>query len=296
MGSDVLLRPGRPDDAPALLEILDAALAAERSAGGIAHAFPDPAREIAWLEYLMRDPDGSACVAEADGRPVAFGITARRGGVLWLAFLFVAPQEQGRGLGRRVLAQLWPAGCGPRATLVDGSSRVAMAMYLSHGLIPLTSVLAFEGAPPAGGAGSTSILAVDDQDADQTRLDVLDEQVFGASRRRDHEHWTSQGFALRQLRRASGEWLGYARWSPAGRLGPVTLQDREAWPQALEVILRAMQAAGVVSVRMMIPAENNPALHWALEQGYVYTGMEVALATRPIGDWSRCLIHRAALP
>jgi GNAT superfamily N-acetyltransferase len=280
-------------DAPALLDIMAGALAVEAGAGAIVHGFPDREREIAWLEYLIGDEAGQAIVADVRGEPAAFGITAHRGGVCWLALLFTAPAAQGRGIGRRILAQLWPADSGPRATLVDGSSRVAMAIYLQHGLVPQSCVLAFEGATaPARGA----VGVVLEQGEEPERIDALDAQVFGGARRNDHAFWSSHGFALRQLRGAAGEWLGYARWSPAGRLGPMALVGDGDWPGAVSAVVGEMHAAGVAGVRMMIPSQNRSALRWALESGWTYKGMEVALATQSIGDWSRCLFHRAALP
>jgi GNAT superfamily N-acetyltransferase len=294
--ADQVVRPGVEDDAPAMLEILEAALSAEERTGGIAHVFPDRAREVAWLQHLTRDPEGSAFVVEVDRRPAAFGITARRGEILWLAYLFVLPEHQGRGLGRALLGRLWPEDSGARATLVDATSRVAMGLYLHHSLIPRGWVLSLHGALPCSCGASTSIQALDDWSVAQPRVGEIDQHVSGASRGQDHKLWAAQGYAFRSLRRVSGEWLGYARWSPSGRLGPVAVAQEDAWPEALGVILGEMRAAGIDSARMMIPGINVQALRWSLLQGFEYRGMEVALATRTVGDWSRYLIHRAALP
>ncbi len=276
--------------------ILKASLEAEEAAGGIRHRFSDRGREIAWLRYLVDDPAGGSWVAEANGEPVGFGITARRGAASWLAYLFVAPSHQGRGLGRNLLARLWPTGGETRATLVDASSRVAFGLYLVLGLMPRSSVLAFEGRLPAAGEVSGSVRAAGGADQPDLRTDELDRQVFGAARSRDHRAWTEMGLAYRSLRNASGEWLGYARWTPAGRLGPVALVRADLWPEALKATIGEMSASGIDSVRLMVPGKNASAMGWVVERGFRYQGMEVALSTKPTGDWSRCLIHRAALP
>src|SRR5512137_686600 len=98
-----LIRPGRPDEAAELLDVMAAALAAETAAGALAHAFPDREREVAWLQYLLATGDARA--AELGGRVSGFGITARRGAINWLVALFVRPEAQGQGLGRQMLEQ-----------------------------------------------------------------------------------------------------------------------------------------------------------------------------------------------
>jgi GNAT superfamily N-acetyltransferase len=289
-------RPGQLDDAPAMLAILESSLEAEEAKGGIRHLFSDQEREIARLRYLVEDPAGASWVAEGNGEPVGFGIAARRGAISWLAYLFVAPVHQGRGLGRELLARLWPLGAEARATLVDVSSRVAFRLYLGLGLTPRTSVLSFEGRLPAAGDVSGSVLTVSGAGQPDLRTEGLNRQVFGAARTEDQLAWTRMGLTYRSLYDASGEWLGYARWTAAGRLGPVALERPNLWPEALKAILGEMSASAIDSIRLLVPGENASAVRWLVGHGLEFQGMEVALSTTPVGDWRRCLIHRAALP
>jgi len=276
-----------------MLEVMAEALAGETASGAIAHAFPDPQGEAAWLRYLLST--GAGWVAESDGRLVGFGITAHRGRIDWLVSLFVRPEAQGSGLGRRLLEQLWPpASTGTRATLVDAASRPATSLYLHAGLTPRFPVLAFEGT-----LGSRPVSAPDARDdEDETRPQVaeVDAAAFGSHRPGDHAFWTENGFAFRSLYDSDGVWLGYGRWNPVGRLGPLVLKEGGDWPGALAALADEAAKTGAGRLRLLVPAINAGALEACRQMGLCYQGSEIAMATCPLDGWSRCLIHRAGLP
>jgi GNAT superfamily N-acetyltransferase len=287
------LRPGRADEAAEMVEVMAETLAAEAAGGAIAHAFPDPAREAAWLRYLLAT--GAGWVAEQDGHLAGFGITARRGPIDWLVSLFVRPQAQGNGLGRRLLDRLWPpAPQSERATLVDAASRPATSLYLHAGLTPRFPVLAFEGlfAPPDAGDPR----ARSDEAPSRPLVEVLDSDAFGSHRPGDHAYWTEAGCAFRRLCDEDQIGLGYGRWDPAGRLGPVVLKEGADWPGALRVLSQEAADAGIGRLRLLVPATNAGALQACRGMGLRYLGSEIAMATCPLEGWSRCLIHRAGLP
>ncbi len=276
-----------------MLEVMAEALAGEAASGAIAHAFPDPEGEATWLRYLLSS--GTGWVAESEGRLAGFGITARRGPIDWLVSLFVRPAAQGGGLGRRLLERLWPpAPTGGRATLVDASSRPATSLYLHAGLTPRFPVLAFEGTFGSRPGGAPA--ARNDEDATQPQVAELDAAAFGAPRTGDHVFWTKTGFGYRSLYDADGAWLGYGRWTPAGRLGPVVLREGADWLGALAALADEAARAGAGRMRLLVPAVNGGALEACRRMGLRYQGSEIAMATCPLDGWSRCLIHRAGLP
>jgi GNAT superfamily N-acetyltransferase len=290
-----VLRPGRPDEAAEMLEVMAAALAAEAASGAIVHAFPDREQETAWLRYLLMT--GPGWVAEIGGSLGGFGITAWRGSVHWLVSLFVRPDAQGQGIGRLLLERLWPPGHRThRATLVDAASRPATRLYLHAGLTPRFPVLAFEGRIESDEGGASGMATRDDWPEVVQRVAVIDATSFGAERSIDHAHWTDRGFAFRSLWTAADEWLGYGRWTPSGRLGPVVLVKDADWLAALGTLAADATQSGMEPLRLMVPAVNENALQACRTLGLRYQGMEIVMATRPLSGWSRCLIHRAGLP
>jgi GNAT superfamily N-acetyltransferase len=105
-----LIRPMRPEDVPEA-EVLSAAAYAgserfEPPSGGVVRPSAAPLRPARWtartLHLLATDPAG-CWVAEDDGVMAGFAVSFRRD-LLWLlASYAVAPDRQGRGVGRPLL-------------------------------------------------------------------------------------------------------------------------------------------------------------------------------------------------
>jgi hypothetical protein len=127
-------------------------------------------------------------------------------------------------------------------------------------------------------------------------VEVLDSDAFGSHRPGDHAYWTEAGCAFRRLCDEDQIGLGYGRWDPAGRLGPVVLKEGANWPGALRVLSQEAADAGIGRLRLLVPATNAGALQACRGMGLRYLGSEIAMATCPLEGWSRCLIHRAGLP
>jgi GNAT superfamily N-acetyltransferase len=294
MGTCVL-RPGRLDEAAEMLSVMTAALSADVASGAILHAYPDREQETAWLRYLLAT--GQGFVAEIDDRLAGFAITAQRGPVRWLVSLFVRPDAQGQGIGHLLLDRLWPPGHRThRATLVDAASWPATSLYLHAGLTPRFPVLAFEGRIGLDRRSASGMVARDDWPEVVQRVATADAASFGAERSIDHAHWTERGLAFRSIWTASGEWLGYGRWTPSGRLGPVVLVEDADWLVALGTLAADATRTGMDRLRLMVPAVNEDALQACRTLGLRYQGMEIVMATLPLSGWNRCLIHRAGLP
>jgi GNAT superfamily N-acetyltransferase len=86
------------------------------------------------LHLMETDPDG-CWVAEEDGRVVGVGLGILRDGVWGLSFLAVAPDLQGRGIGRRLLDRTVAYGDGARGRLILSSTDPkAMRRYARAGL------------------------------------------------------------------------------------------------------------------------------------------------------------------
>ncbi len=90
-------RPARPDDAPALRDLVRAAYA---------HYIPRLGREPAPMtdDYPARIAAGQAWVLEQDGALVGALVLEDTPDALMLYNIAVAPAAQGQGLGRRLVA------------------------------------------------------------------------------------------------------------------------------------------------------------------------------------------------
>ncbi|MFB9249985.1 GNAT family N-acetyltransferase [Sphaerisporangium melleum] len=90
---------------------------------------------------------GDLMVGEVDGRVVGFGGTLRRGKLTHLGDLFVLPEHQSSGVGRMILAELFPQD-GARSAFASDDER-AIGLYVRHGMIPRCPLFDVEGPPRA---------------------------------------------------------------------------------------------------------------------------------------------------
>jgi GNAT superfamily N-acetyltransferase len=91
------------------------------------------------VAFLDAQPQGRYVVAEDGGGPVAFARLVRFGRMEQLTDLMVHPEHQGRGLGRRLLEQVWPDGPSPslgRLVVATGAPR-DLSLYTDFGAMPV---------------------------------------------------------------------------------------------------------------------------------------------------------------
>ena len=237
------LRPVRDEDVASMTHVFWAALddLAQRQGR------PKAPRNVGALEELIRhlaasDP-ASALVADDRGRVVAFGMLHVRGEVGFLAFLFVLPEWQGRGLGRAILAACRQAAGDPSelGTCAEADQPVSTGMYAAIGLRPRTPLYLLRGGlaphrlPPLPGHVQARPLEPSD-------VRSLDRDLLGYERPVDH------GFLVRSGRRGwaiedDGGVVGYGYVQPSGRLGPVAVADPELLPGLVGHLTRSVTVA-----------------------------------------------------
>ncbi|MFW6154209.1 MAG: N-acetyltransferase family protein [Planctomycetota bacterium] len=141
MADDILIREGRLDDIPALVDLLGGLFAAETDLEA------DPARQQRGLTALMTEaPAARVWVAEAAGRVVGMCqvqrkiSTAEGGRIGEIEDVIVDPAWRGRGVGRRLLDTLeaWAAAEGLLRLhlLADRHNTGALGFYERLGWAP----------------------------------------------------------------------------------------------------------------------------------------------------------------
>lgn len=231
------------------------------------------------LAHLARSDPERAWMAAGRGRAPAqgFAMAFERDGFWFLSFLFVRPEAQGAGLGRRLLEACLPAPHERRllATCVDAMQPVSTALYAGYGIVPrvplfgLLGDLAAEGLPrlPRG------VVALEfdrlaegppkpgsDAAAGPRRLAdalaVIDRQVVGFVRPQDHAFWRlDRRVGVLYTDRGSGRALGYGYRTSGGRLGPVAVEDAALLPAVLADLARRERPPGRWQALVPGPAE-----------------------------------------
>jgi GNAT superfamily N-acetyltransferase len=133
---DLTVRPIRPDDAGEVLTLQRAAFVQEAQIYGTPQ-LPPLTQTLEELEAELAENLG--CVA-VDGTRIVGAVRARRDGELLLVGrLTIAPDQQGRGIGTRLLAAVEERGAALGATeaeLFTGSlSEANLRLYLREGYV-----------------------------------------------------------------------------------------------------------------------------------------------------------------
>ena len=100
---DAPSRPMTDSDIPALVTLWHAA--------GVARPWNDPARDIA---FARRGPHSTLLLAERAGQVLASAMVGEDGHRGWVYYVAAAPEAQGEGLGRAIMAaaEAWLRGRG----------------------------------------------------------------------------------------------------------------------------------------------------------------------------------------
>ncbi|MDI3422750.1 GNAT family N-acetyltransferase [Streptomyces luteolus] len=182
----MILRPLR-DTADDLADVQRITTAAFAAPGVPPEPPPAPARQ-ARLDALHRhfvrhDPDGSLIAYDASGALGAV-VASRRESVWGLSLLVVAPEAQGKGVGRALLDRALAYGEGCARGIISGSldPRAARAYWAAgfalHPAIRLEGALDPARLPTPGGPLS--------EGGDPDFLDAVDRQVRGGAHGPDH--------------------------------------------------------------------------------------------------------------
>jgi len=198
---------------------------------------PDGRWAAVHRHVLEHDRDRSF-VAEDAGGIIGFTAAIARGDSWYFSALFVHPEHQGKGVGRRLLELAWGGDYRRRITITEAIQPVSNALYAHHGLLPVTPVLNLVGEP--------QIAPVDDLDPtlpEPDALRMLDVAAYGFDRAVDHEFWS------RTCARAT-VWVrddlpvAYSYVSPFG-VGPVAGRDAESAALALRAELARCSGADI---------------------------------------------------
>lgn len=210
------------------------------------HEMPDELKPTVRLFTHLRTTDPERFVAavqtDGDGEPiVAFASAVTRERLWFLSMLFVLPEFQGAGVGRRLLARVLPDDDAmARSTATDSAQPISNALYASYGIVPRMPLLNLSGLPqrpeafgelPSGvvPVPFESIAAGPPDGPGHRRLaeavDGLDRKVLGVAQSVDHAFLRSEGRHGWLYQGPDGLPVGYGYAGEAGRLGPVAAHD-----------------------------------------------------------------------
>jgi GNAT superfamily N-acetyltransferase len=198
------------------------------------HAFDwsDPPFEVmsSAFRHLLQHDAERCFVAESEGAVVGFSAALVRDTTWFLAALFIDPDFQGRGIGRRLFELAFADAPARRITITNSIQPVSNALYAKHGLIPTTPIFLFRGRPTV--SAPPNLFASTGTPADLAALDLA---AYGFDRHVDHQLWSSG--AERTLWSRGARPVAYSYAWPSGRIGPLVGLDEVNAADALKAEL-----------------------------------------------------------
>ena len=248
------------------------------------------------LFSLRDDPDG-LWLAEADGEILGFAFSWVCGDLWFLAELFVAPGQQGRGIGKELLTRTFEharkAGATNKALITFTFNIVSQGLYIRHGLFPRFPIYFFSIERDAlmqrlQGEKLRSTY-IEDTASDLNRLREIDCGALGISRERHHRYLLSDNTLRGYFFHARDDCIGYAYVSATGHVGPLAVELPTAMDVAFTTALNLAAGSRASQVSAFLPGANEMALGIAAEHGMRITFPMVLVSNRAFGDWTRYL-------
>jgi ribosomal protein S18 acetylase RimI-like enzyme len=246
--------------------------------------------------FSLKDDADGVWVAEGDGEIVGFALSWVCGDLWFLAELFVAPGQQGRGVGNELLARTFEharkAGATNKSLITFTFNVVSQGLYIRHGLFPRLPLYFIGGKRDA---------LVSRLQGDQLRrtpiepttshletLAQLDVSTLGISREKHHRYLLNDSTMKGVFLHDAADCVGYAYVSATGHVGPLAIAQTRGMGAAFRTALDLAVASGAAQVSAFLPGVSE-ALGIAVEHGMRITFPMVLVSTRDFGDWSRYL-------
>jgi GNAT superfamily N-acetyltransferase len=254
----VELRPATAADLSAEEAVFRAAIGEVYERFNLAAPTPPSEAFLSHHRHLLEHDAERCWVAVEKGSVVGFSAALGRGDAWHLASLFILPEHQGAGLGRRLLERSW-GNFSRRVVLTDAIQPVSNALYAKRGLIPVAPLLHLAGNPVVDPPG------LEAADPQPDVLAALDRVSYGFDRGVDHAYWSDLGRCTVWLR--GGEARAYSYTYEWDTIGPIAGVDGAA--AAAAFCAEAARREGAASIA--VPGTSRELVAAALEAGLRFT-------------------------
>jgi GNAT superfamily N-acetyltransferase len=291
----LLYRTARADDlerAQALIVASVNHLTEQHGFGPMASARP-PHFQL----FSLRDDPAGLWVAEDDGRILGTAFSWASGDLWFLAELFVAPDQQGRGVGnellKRALQHADSRGARHKALITFVFNRVSQGLYIRHGIFPRTPVYNFSAGrePLLRRLQAPPLHHRPLQLSDLPDLARIDARALGIARDKHHRFLIGDAATKGYVLHAGDSRVGYAYIGAGGHIGPLAVTDRSALDPAFRTALGLAADTGAPQLSAFLPGAAHAALSVAVEHGMRITVPMLLMSSSDFGDWA-CYLPR----
>ncbi len=218
-------------------------------------------------------------LAERDGQVVAYARATLRDGLRQLTEFFVLPGEQAGGVGRELLARVFPAEGAQHRLIIASTDIRATARYMKTGIYPYFPAYHFGRTPEAVPVPADLSAEPLTPDLLET-LAALDQATIAHRRDADHQWLMTRRPSF--LYRRAGDIIGYGY-----HYGPFALRDAGDYPAVLAHIER-YAAENDLTFGVEVPMINHAAVDYLLGRGCQMDDFfELVMMSEPFGNFDR---------
>jgi len=258
----VKIRNATPSDAGICGRIIYDAFKTVADRHGFAPDFPSVAPATEFAKVLTSHPNIFGIVAEVDGRVVGTNFLWERDPIRGVGPLTVEPEDQGRGIGRQLMAVVLDRARGAAGVRLvqDAFNTASIALYASLGFVVREPLLLLQGMPkeqPVTGATVRRLT-----EADLGICGIIAKRVHGYERSgelRDALRFLNP-FVVKRDGRVRGYLTMPAFW-PANHAVAETEQDMQA-------LILGAAATGQEPSSMILPTRQSELLRWCLSEPF----------------------------
>jgi ribosomal protein S18 acetylase RimI-like enzyme len=288
----VNFRPARADDLQRAQELVVRSIndLTERHGFGPMATVRSPDFQL----FSLKDDPAGSWVAEADGDIIGFALSWVCDDLWFLAELFVAPSQQGHGVGNELLARTFEhaktAGASNKSLITFTFNIVSQGLYIRHGLLPRLPIylcsVARDALMPHLQGQKLRPTPIEPTASHLKTLAQLDASTLGVSREKHHRYLLNDSTMQGVLLYDGAECMGYAYVSTAGHVGPVAVSHTKAMGSAFRTALDLAAATGAAQISAFLPGTNE-AIGIAVDHRMRIKFPMVLLSARDFGDWTR---------
>ena len=245
---------------------------------------------------LEADPDG-LWVAEDGDQILGFAWSWVCGDFWFLAQLFVAPGQQGRGIGqdllKRTLEHARKAGARRKALITFTFNPVSQGLYIRHGLFPRFPIYFFSASRDDLVARletrPLNCVPLTDAEPHLHHLASIDALASGVSRIKHHRLLINDANTRGALLCEGDDAVGYVYVSRSGHVGPLAVARPEMLESAFRTALSTAVENGAAKISAFLPGTAETALRTAVESGMRITFPLVLMSNYAAAAWTQYL-------
>lgn len=253
------LRPGRPEDAPALARICYNAFCAINAKHNFPPDFSSEEMAVGFMGFALSVSDVYSVVAERDGTVLGSSFLWQLGPIAGVGPVTVDPAAQDGSVGRRMMEDLirrYEASDLEGMRLIQSGFHLrSQCLYAKLGFDIKEPLVCLNG--PAIGQTSEGHTVRPMAEADLPGVEAVCQSVHGHSRNGELYGAIAQGTA--RVVESNGEIVGYA--SDIGFFGHAATLDNEG----LKSLIGAAEA--ISGPGFLLPNRNGEVFRWCLEHG-----------------------------